>query len=518
MIQPIDLSMLALRPALLKPWFRCVSFACCFIWMLGSSAQCQSSWSVVPLEDLNTVHDEVLIGWDGQTMFYKRIPRTERQLQSSSWFLTPGVDFAAERLAGTTEFGTASSVQLRTFSESNWPGLGEIQHVAIDAERGVLVLSAMQPTGDFDLFISQREGSSWSVPVPLENLNSSEDEVFPNFHDGTLVFASNGHGGLGGFDVFESSRMGLFRTWSPLPAPINSAADELAVVPAGSTEESGYYVAAARMGSEGVDLWWMAPPVTNTAGVRRSVALEFIHQRTPLEHIKVIVQERGGAHVFSGTANGQGRVELGEIQLDAAMQVRVETNRLLKSIPDGAVCHVFEACERSQCPDDYWPGWRLIRSYRLEGGEAFVFDMLPLDVLNRWPRPSDADASSWSLVSAKREVFFDRASFVLSAAEQAALEGWLKDLGWLNGSEGLTQTGRFQVRGYTDPTGSESRNITLSMDRAQSAANFLISRGIPAEKIVIQGLGATELLNTFEDSRRVELEWIPHWGNSKTPK
>lgn len=495
-------------------WIGCVGFSM----FLSMTAYGQSAWSVVALNDLNTSQDEVLIGWDGQTMFYKRIPRTDRQLQSSSWFLNPGADFAAERTAGWTGFSVASPVQLRTFSESHWPGLGDIQHVSIDAERGTLVLSALQPSGDFDLFLSQRSGSHWSVPLPLTELNSSGDEVFPNFNDGTLVFASNGHGGLGGFDVFESSRVEMFRTLSPLPSPINSAADELAVVPAGSTETAGYYVAAARMGSAGVDLWWMAPPAQQSTGLRRQVALEFMHQRTPLEHIKVIVQERGGGHVFSGSANNKGRVQLGEIQLDAAMRVHVQSNRLIKSIPDGAVCHVFEACESGQCPDEYWPGWRRVRSYRLEGGEAFVFDMLPLDALSRWPRPSNEDASSWSQVSASCEVYFERSSFELTGVERARLDGWLQDLGWGAGSAEHMPLGSFHIRGYTDPTGSESNNITLSMDRAESAAKFLMSRGVSEQMIVLQGLGATELLNTFEDSRRVELEWIPLWENPKRMK
>ena len=34
-------------------------------------------------------------------------------------------------------------------------------------------------------------------------VNTTEDEAFPFFIDNTLYFTSNGHGGLGGLDIFQ---------------------------------------------------------------------------------------------------------------------------------------------------------------------------------------------------------------------------------------------------------------------------------------------------------------------------
>ena len=49
-----------------------------------------------------------------------------------------------------------------------------------------------------------------------------------------------------------------------------------------------------------------------------------------------------------------------------------------------------------------------------------------------------------------------------------------------------------QVLGFTDSTGSDAINYPLSSNRAQTVKNFLVSRGVPAQRIAVQGLGPTQ--------------------------
>jgi OOP family OmpA-OmpF porin len=46
-----------------------------------------------------------------------------------------------------------------------------------------------------------------------------------------------------------------------------------------------------------------------------------------------------------------------------------------------------------------------------------------------------------------------------------------------------------QIVGHTDSTGPEAYNQNLSERRAQSAADYLISQGVPASRITIMGMG-----------------------------
>jgi outer membrane protein OmpA-like peptidoglycan-associated protein len=71
------------------------------------------------------------------------------------------------------------------------------------------------------------------------------------------------------------------------------------------------------------------------------------------------------------------------------------------------------------------------------------------------------------------------------------------------------------VVGHTDSVGSEQVNQDLSVRRAQSVANYLISKGVMAERIMIWGYGETRPVatNATEEgraaNRRAELTIEP---------
>ena len=55
-----------------------------------------------------------------------------------------------------------------------------------------------------DLYVSQLYNGKWTNPKPIVNANSKGSEMSPFIHpDGnTMYFASDGHPGMGGFDIF----------------------------------------------------------------------------------------------------------------------------------------------------------------------------------------------------------------------------------------------------------------------------------------------------------------------------
>lgn len=68
-----------------------------------------------------------------------------------------------------------------------------------------------------------------------------------------------------------------------------------------------------------------------------------------------------------------------------------------------------------------------------------------------------------------------------------------------------------EVAGHTDSSGSDAYNLDLSQRRAQSVADYLISQGVDAERLVVRGYGETQPVapnGTAEGrarNRRVEL-------------
>lgn len=464
-------------------------------------AKAQSPVELVALDALNTPNDEVLLGWDGSSLYYRSIPRSSDTVKSGTWFLTPGQEYAAAAKRGWTEFATPQPMDLRAWTAAEWPGIGEIQHVAIDADRGVLVFSALEPTGDFDLYIAQRSGDGWGLPTSLKGLNTSADEVFPNFDDGALLFASNGHPGLGGFDVFRSERSTHFAACDPLPRGVNTAGDELAAVPVGAGVASGYYVSAVRMGGRGVDLWWAGALQEEQTAPAKALAVELVHRRQPVSRAAFEVRERGGQWMVRKETDARGRLELGAVSLDASLEVSV-TMGDGSAIPDGAICHVYERCTSPGCGEAHWPGWKRVRSYRIAGGQAFVFDLLPLDALRRWPRPSGEDKARWESDAAAWTAFFPTSGASFKEGQSEALAVWVAQVDWQG------EPGYFEVRGYTDARGEAVKNQLLSEARAKEAMRSLAALQVPLDRVRWSGHGVA--LEGVDEAgrRRVEVRWV----------
>ena len=60
-----------------------------------------------------------------------------------------------------------------------------------------------------------------------------------------------------------------------------------------------------------------------------------------------------------------------------------------------------------------------------------------------------------------------------------------------------------RIVGHTDSTGSDAINNPLSVNRAQSARDYLVSRGVSASRMAIDGRGSREPIadNATESGR-----------------
>ena len=86
--------------------------------------------------------------------------------------------------------------------------------------------------GGFDIYYSIRIGNSWGIPQNLgPSINTSKDDDYPNImSDGkTLYFASEGYNGMGGFDIYKSTLNLQTREWNKpqnIGYPINTTYDD----------------------------------------------------------------------------------------------------------------------------------------------------------------------------------------------------------------------------------------------------------------------------------------------------
>lgn len=88
-------------------------------------------------------------------------------------------------------------------------------------------------SGGSDIYQSLRAGSGWSAPINLGSIvNTPGNEMFPYISDDNILyFASDGHAGLGGLDIFKCElKNGEWEKPVNLGSPVNSSMDDFALV------------------------------------------------------------------------------------------------------------------------------------------------------------------------------------------------------------------------------------------------------------------------------------------------
>ena len=132
-----------------------------------------------------------------------------------------------------------------------------VGHAALSPDGNLLYFVSDMPGGfgGTDLYVSERVGGTWLAPKNLgPEINTEGDEMFPWMaEDGTLYFASTGHGGLGGLDIFRvKGEPGSWEAPKNMGAPINSPQDDFGLIRLKGDNTKGYFT-SNRIGGRGSD-------------------------------------------------------------------------------------------------------------------------------------------------------------------------------------------------------------------------------------------------------------------------
>jgi len=126
-------------------------------------------------------------------------------------------------------------------------------HPTISTDNTMLYFISDMPGGfgGTDLYLSERNESGWGEPVNMgEVINTSGNEMYPFIDDeNNLYFASNGHGGLGGLDVYQIQLDGPMDIRN-MGYPLNTTADDFGFTlsPSGQTA----YISSNREGPDNI--------------------------------------------------------------------------------------------------------------------------------------------------------------------------------------------------------------------------------------------------------------------------
>ena len=143
--------------------------------------------------------------------------------------------------------------------------------------------------GGKDIWFSERESTSEKFGRPRNLgaiINTEGDELYPYMrNDSTLYFASDGHGGMGGLDIFVTTLDSLGEWTKPvnLKSPINSIGNDYGIS-FHPSEEKGFFI-SNRDVKNGLDddiYYFIEPPVlfTISGTIKNQSSLQFVEGAT----------------------------------------------------------------------------------------------------------------------------------------------------------------------------------------------------------------------------------------------
>jgi len=313
--------------------------------------------------------------------------------------------------------------------------------------------------GGKDIWVAFRDSKSEGFKRPMnlgDVINTPGDEMFPFLrNDTTLFFASDGHGGMGGLDIFVTT-IDTSGNWGEprnLKYPINSTSDDFGIV-FHPTDEYGF-LSSNRKGSRGMeDIWYfIEPPLLFTlSGTIRD-------DRTLMTMGNVNVQLIGSSGISVSTrTNDEGFYSFGESQLEPNTMYEVLATK-----------------------PNYFNESGTFTTVGVEFSKEFVkdFSLIPIPA-----EPIELP-----------EILYDLAKWELKPQYQDSLQGLIQTL---RDNPNIV----VELAAHTDARDSHERNDVLSQRRAQSVVDYLIIRGIEAGRLVAKGYGERVPLTVKKDVTR----------------
>ena len=370
---------------------------------------------------------------------------------------------------------------------------------SLSANGNLLFFASRRPGGEgaADLWASARQvDGTWSEPINLgPTVNTDSDEQAPFFHaDGrSLYFMSDGHPGMGGFDLFVT-RLDTSNRWLEpynLGYPLNTSANEGALTVAIDGRTAYYASDAAQAQQRGAQ-----GPGTIGIGGRRGSTTDLYSFTLPaaarageVTYLRARISDAVTGEPLAAVATLR---EGPQDKIVTKRRAGEEDGDLLVVLPRGreyalSVEHPGYAfhSERFELRDSSRP----LLQY-----ELFV-ELQPL-LADSTSEAGPAPATREPIVL--RNVLFEPNSAVLlpeSAGELNRLVELLRSY----------PEQRISIQGHTDDVGSEEDNQVLSEARAASVRDYLLAQGIAAERLEVRGFGESQPLvdGTDEESRRL---------------
>ncbi|WP_259015795.1 OmpA family protein [Emticicia fluvialis] len=317
--------------------------------------------------------------------------------------------------------------------------------------------------GEKDIWMSEFMNNQWTPAVNLGGLvNTARDEVSPFIHANghTLFFASDGHIGMGGFDLYLTERKANgFTNPENLGYPLNNHLDQAALFIA-SDGKKGYYSTDNQR---------------STRLVEFEIPDELSRKFSRVNYVKGLVKDATTEKTIDADIE---LIDLKTNSLVTRLKADKQTGDFTAVLPNGSHFGLFVS--------------------RL----GYFSKSLSFDFSEK--TEADGKQITVMLVPVRKEVnivlnnlFFDSGKATLKPESFAELD---KLLQLLQQNAGLM----VEISGHTDNIGKDTDNQALSEKRAMAVVAYLTAQGVAATRLKAVGYGEARPLmpNDTDENRR----------------
>ncbi|MDC6361138.1 MULTISPECIES: OmpA family protein [Flavobacteriaceae] len=427
-----------------------------FLDLYKVDADSASNGRAIKLEgDVNTrLHESTsVVTKDGTTMYFTRNNFLDGKKYKDEQGIIRLKIYSAEKVNGVW-----TNVTELPFNNDSY----SVAHPVLspDEKRLYFVSDMTGSVGESDIFMTEIIGDGTYGPIINlgKNINTIGRETFPFItKDGVLYFSSDGHQGLGGLDVFATKI--AFNDYDQpvvnVGRPINGPLDDFSFI-FDSESKKGYF-SSNREGGMGEDDIY-----------------EFV-ENDPL--VLDCIQE------VSGTVRD--RIS-NEVLAGATVMVIDEENKEISStITDSKGNYVLQLdCSKGNfvraSRDGYVPAEEYLN--KSDGKPRIIDFYLERDVV------TGGFGDDLAKLLQLSTIYFDLNKYNIRPDAEIEIQ---KVIVAMEKYPSL----KIKVNSHTDSRGNDAYNLWLSQKRAESTINYMISKGIAADRLQSEGFGESRLVN-----------------------
>lgn len=353
------------------------------------------------------------------------------------------------------------------FSNNRWTNITELPfcsddyrtaHPALSPDEKTLFFASDRPgsLGGSDLYkVSILSNGSFGIPENLgPSINTEGRETFP-FIDAynTLFFASDGHPGLGGLDIFESAcEHNQYTKVTNIGYPINSTTDDFGYV---SRNNTGYFSSNREGGSGFDDVYGFKKCEITLNGI-----IKDIDSQKVISNSKIILSDENNYTTTETFSTEDGHF---------TVQLACSKNYIITVIKEA-----FEPIQQT------------ISTKEIDEKLTVDFSLKQLQL----PITTGTDLAK---VLNIQQIYFDLDQWNIRPDAALELE---KIIAVMQQYPNMIVA----IRSHTDSRQSEQYNAILSEKRALSTLAYIAANGIERNRLTAKGYGETQLINECADS------------------